>query len=77
MKENKTKEKIYLSNLKSIFDGNIVKGSINIESFNKAIENHSFEMNGIKYLPIEVKKKKNVDDFGNTHYMEVNTFKPE
>lgn len=70
------KNKIYLSNMKTLFDGNIVKGSINIESFNEAIKEHSFEMNGIKYLPIEVKKKQNIDEFGNSHYMEVNTFKP-
>tara|TARA_B100000768_G_C11284083_1_gene380740 strand:- start:7857 stop:8087 length:231 start_codon:yes stop_codon:yes gene_type:complete len=72
---NKT-EKIYISNMKSIFEGNIIKGSISIDSFNDAIEKYSFEMNGKKYLPIEVKKKMNVDEYGNSHYMEINTFKP-
>jgi hypothetical protein len=70
------KNKIYLSNMKTLFDGNIVKGSINIEAFNEAVKEHSFEMNGQIYLPIEVKKKQNVDEYGNSHYMEVNTFKP-
>ena len=38
---------------------------------------HIFEYNGKKYIKLAVGKKKEVDKYGKTHFVSVDTWKPE
>lgn len=38
---------------------------------------HIFEYNGKKYIKLKVNKKREADDYGKTHYVEVDTWKPD
>ena len=36
-----------------------------------------FDYNGDKFIKLKVVKKREADEYGKTHYVEVDTFKPE
>jgi hypothetical protein len=36
-----------------------------------------FEYNGEKFIKLKVAKMKETNEYGKTHYVEVNTYKPE
>ena len=38
---------------------------------------HVFEFEGKKYVKLNVVKKREADQYGKTHYIEINTYKPE
>ena len=41
-------------------------------------QEHMFEYNGKKYIKVNVSAKKDgADDYGKTHYVAIDTFKPE
>ena len=74
---NKT-EKIYLGNGTEKFDGDLVEFSLNLTKLSAEAGEHIFEYNGEKYVKLKVVKKRDgADQYGKTHYLEVNTFKPE
>ena len=76
---NKTKEKIYVGNGVEKFDGDLVEFSLNLTKLKSDAGSHIFDgTNGDKYIKLKVVKKRNgADEYGKTHYVEVNTFKPE
>tara|TARA_R110001583_G_scaffold21580_2_gene82007 strand:- start:415 stop:675 length:261 start_codon:yes stop_codon:yes gene_type:complete len=71
--ENKT-EKIFVGSGKEKFDGNMVETSLCLTDIPKE---HVFEFEGKKYIKLNVVKKREADQYGKSHYIEVNTWKPE
>jgi hypothetical protein len=68
-------EKIYVGSGISKFDGNMVSVSLCLSDVPKE---HMFEYNGKKYVKLNVSAKKDgADEYGKTHYVSVDTFKPE
>ena len=72
-------EKIYVGNGVEKFDGDLVEFSLNLTKLKSDAGSHIFDgTNGDKYIKLKVVKKRNgADEYGKTHYVEVNTFKTE
>jgi hypothetical protein len=71
-------DKIYIGNGTEKFDGGLVEFSLNLSKLSKDAGDHFFEYNGDKYIKLKVVKKRDgADEYGKTHYVEVDTFKPE
>ena len=72
-----SEEKIYLGNGTEKFNGDLVSFALNLGELKKAAE-HVFEYKGTKYIKLAVHKKKSgADQYGKTHYVVVDTFKPD
>lgn len=68
-------EKIYVGNGISKFDGNLISCSICLTDLP---QEHMFEYNGKKYIKVNVSAKRDgADEYGKTHYLAVDTYKPE
>jgi hypothetical protein len=68
-------EKIYVGNGTSKFDGNMISCSVCLTDLP---QEHMFEYNSKKYIKINVSAKKGgVDEYGKTHYLAIDTFKPD
>ena len=68
-------EKIYVGNGVSKFDGNMISCSICLTDLP---QEHMFEYNGKRYIKINVSAKRGgADEYGKTHYLAVDTYKPE
>tara|TARA_R100001163_G_C5064166_1_gene201668 strand:+ start:106 stop:363 length:258 start_codon:yes stop_codon:yes gene_type:complete len=68
-------EKIYVGNGVSKFDGQMVSMSVCLSDLPKE---HMFEYNGKRYIKLNVSAKRDgADEYGKTHYVTVDTFKPE
>ena len=74
---NKTTDRIYVGNGVEKFDGDMVEFSLNLTKLGKEATDHMFEYNGEKFIKLKVAKMKETNEYGKTHYVEVNTFKPE
>jgi len=74
---NKTTDRIYVGNGVEKFDGDMVEFSLNLTKLGKEATDHMFEYNGEKFIKLKVAKMKEANEYGKTHYVEVNTFKPE
>ena len=74
---NKT-EKIYVGNGVEKFDGDMVSVSVNLTKLGKEASNFMFEYNGDKFIKLNVcKNRDGENDYGKTHYIAVDTYKPE
>ena len=71
------KEKIFVGSGKEKFDGNLIDVSINLSKISKNAKDFIFEYSGDKYIKLKVTKKKEMDEYGKSHYVEVDTWKPE
>ena len=69
------KDRIYCGSGVEKFDGNLIETTINLSKLKDS--EHIFEFNGDKYIKLKVVKKREEDEYGKTHYVEVNTWKPE
>lgn len=70
-------EKIYVANGIEKFDGDVVEFALNLSKLKDAGE-HVFEFNGQKYIKLKVcKNRDGMNQYGKTHYVQVDTFKPE
>ena len=67
-------EKIYVGSGTSKFDGDQVACSLCLTDLP---QEHMFEYSGKKYIKLIVQKKREADQFGKTHYVAVDTWKPE
>ncbi len=67
-------EKIYVGSGTSKFDGDQVACSLCLTDLP---QEHMFEYNGKKYIKLIVQKKREADQYGKTHYVAVDTWKPE
>ena len=69
-------EKIYVGNGISKFDGDQVEFSVDLS--NPGIKDHMFEYDGKQYIKLVVGAKRDgADEYGKTHWVRINTFKPE
>lgn len=67
-------EKIYVGSGISKFDGDQVACSLCLSDLP---QEHMFEYNGKKYIKLIVQKKREADQYGKTHYVAIDTWKPE
>jgi len=67
-------EKIYVGSGVEKFDGDLVEISVCLSKLPKEF---MFEYNDKKYIKLKVSKKRKEDEYGNTHYVTVDTYKPE
>jgi len=67
-------EKIYCGSGIGKFEGSLVEISLCLSDLPK---DKIFEYNGKKYIKLKVVKKREVDQYGKTHYVEVDMWKPE
>lgn len=72
-----TTKKIYVGSGVEQFEGNLVEATICLTDIKENASEHIFEYSGKKYIKVKVQKKQETDQFGKTHYVEVNTWKPE
>ena len=70
------KEKIYVGSGKEKFDGNLIDVSINLSRISETSKDFIFEYGGDKFIKLKVVKKKETDEYGKSHYVEVDTWKP-
>lgn len=70
-------DRIYVGNGVEKFDGDMVEFSLNLTKLGKEAGEHMFDYNGDKFIKLKVAKMKQANDYGKTHYVEVNTYKPE
>ena len=75
--ENATKEKIYLGSGKQVKDYDMVNFSLNLSKLKSDASDHIYEFNGEKYINLTMTKRKEVSQYGKTHTVSVNDFKPE
>tara|TARA_R100001244_G_scaffold123386_1_gene93065 strand:- start:375 stop:641 length:267 start_codon:yes stop_codon:yes gene_type:complete len=71
-------EKIYVGNGLEKFDGDMIEFSVNLTKVGKEASDFMFESKeGDKFIKLKVVKKKGGEDqYGKTHYVEVDTWKP-
>lgn len=73
-------EKIYCGSAKTINTkyGEIVSASLNFDVLEQAVIDYGFKKkNGEQIVKIKIQERKSPDNFGNTHVVIVDTFKPE
>jgi len=74
-------EKIYIgSGKKKTFNngGEIISITIGLDGLKELYEKYGFETDaGKKKLKLNVSARREVDQYGNTHYVTVDTWKPE
>ena len=68
-------EKIYCGSGKEKFDGDLISVNICLSDIHK--EEIQTGKNGKKYVRINVSKRKQEDNYGNTHSVSIDTWKPE
>ena len=67
-------DKIFVGSGVGKFENKLVEISVCLTDLPKE---HIFEYKGKKYIKLKVQQKKEADQFGKTHSVEVNTWKPE
>jgi hypothetical protein len=67
-------EKIYVGSGVSKFEGNLIACSVCLTDLP---QEHMFEYEGKKYIKLVVQQKRETDQYGKTHYVAVDTFKPD
>ena len=70
-------EKIYVGSGKAHDKYPIVNISVCLTDIKVNAEDFIFEYNNKKYIKLKVAEKKEPDQYGKTHYVEVDTWKPE
>ena len=74
---NKT-ERIYVGSGVEKFDGDLVEVSVNLTKLGKDASSFMFEYNNEKFIKLKVSKNRDgANEYGKTHFVEVNTYKPE
>lgn len=72
-----SKDKIFIGSGVEKFDGNLIESAICLTDITKNASEYIYDYNGKKYINIKTQKKKETDEYGKTHFVEVNTWKPE
>ena len=66
-------DKIYIGSGKEVGQYGQIAVSLCVSDIPKE---HIFEYNGKKYLKVKVCKKRQADNYGKTHYVEIDTYNP-
>ena len=77
MSETKTTEKIYVGSGKRVKDYDMINITINLTKLSQEGKEFFFEYDGNKYAKLNVVGMKETNEYGKTHYIAVDTFKPE
>jgi len=67
-------EKIYVGSGKKAANYDIVNITVCLDD---KIKPHIYEYNGKKYINLTVAAKKEIDQYKKSHYVAINTFKPD
>ena len=71
-------ERIYVGSGIEKFDGDLVEVSVNLTKLGKDGSGFMFEYNNEKYIKLKVSKNRDgANEYGKTHFVEVNTFQPD
>jgi hypothetical protein len=73
-------DKIYCGSAKTISTkyGEIVSASLNFDVLEQAVLDYGFKTKaGKQIVKIKIQERKSVDNFGNTHVVIIDTWKPE
>ena len=70
-------KKIYVGNGVEKFDGDLVQTSVCLTDITNNAKDFIFEYNNKEYIKLKVVKKREIDQYGKSHYVEVDTWKPE
>ena len=74
-------ETIYTGDLKEITfpnGGSLLRGTLTLTGLAEIFKEHGFTTkNGVKKINIEIKRRREPSMYGDTHYIEVSTFKPD
>jgi len=74
----KKAEKIYVGNGVEKFDGDMVSVSVNLTKLKAEAGEHIFDYDGQKFIKLNVNKNRDgANEYGKTHYISVETYKPE
>ena len=73
MSEKEKQEPIYVGNGIEKFNGNLIEISVCLRD----VEKHKYDFKGKNYVKLKVSKKKQVDEYGKTHSVQVNLWKPK
>ena len=73
MSEKQKQEPIYVGNGIEKFNGNLIEISVCLTD----VEKHKYDFKGKNYVKLKVSKKKQVDEYGKTHSVQVNLWKPK
>jgi hypothetical protein len=70
-------EKIFCGNGKEKFDGDMISVTLNVDELAKSFNDYGFTTDaGKRMIKVNVCKGRNVDQYGNTHYVTIDTWKP-
>jgi hypothetical protein len=70
-------EKIFCGNGKEKFDGDMISVTLNVDELAKSFKDYGFTTDaGKRMIKVNVCKGRNVDQYGNTHYVTIDTWKP-
>ena len=74
-------EKIYIgSGKEKIFDngGSVINCMITLDGLAQIFKDHGFTtQNGVKKLKLIIGKRREIDQYGNSHYVQIDTWKPD
>lgn len=65
---------IYVGNGTEKFDGNLIEISVCLSELS---QEHRFEYDGKWYVKLKVSKRREVDQYGRTHSVAINQYKPK
>ena len=71
-------DKIYVGNGVEKFDGDMVTFALNLSKLKPAFQKYMYDFKGSKFINLKVcKNREGENEYGKTHYIMVDTFKPE
>ena len=74
-------DKIYIgSGKKKVFQdgGSVINCMITMDGLAQIFKDHGFTtQNGVKKLKLIIGKRREIDQYGNSHYVQIDTWKPE
>ena len=74
-------DKIYIGNGKEkTFDngGSVINCMITMDGLSQIFKDHGFTtQNGVKKLKLIIGKRREIDQYGNSHYVQIDTWKPD
>tara|TARA_R110000796_G_scaffold95662_1_gene201088 strand:+ start:999 stop:1271 length:273 start_codon:yes stop_codon:yes gene_type:complete len=75
---SKKTDRIYVGSGVEKFDGDLVEISVNLTKLGKDASSFMFEYNNEKFIKLKVSKNRDgANEYGKTHFVEVNTYQPE
>ncbi len=74
MSNNQNQKPIYVGSGVEKFDGDLIEVSVCLSDLPAE---HRFEYNGKWYAKLKINRKRETDEYGKTHSVSINTWKPD